>query len=331
MLHRAAEPLDTALMSALAHSRARTGSRPPAYGPLVLATLSAQILTGLALWVVQFPFALLGIAPSSAAESLWVPWSADGLWSGLGVAAYVLIVCVLGGSMVARRVECRKIDRPAAGWAWLAFGAAGYAAIALGHSSAIRVVLAVVLAPLTLRLLAYRVDGARRPWPSRLSPGWRGLAPALVAAVALVFSYSATHAFAQNGSAGSAASVGSHHAVILNVGLRAIALPSQITSVSLDGHNTRALRVLRAALSGESGAPGATSALAGGLPARLRARTNGWLAVRFIVRSCTAHIPTVDAITLHYRVLGIATSERVPLWRGLQLDCKPAAAATAGD
>ncbi len=312
-------------MSALAHSRARTGSRPPAYGPLVVATLSAQILTGLALWIVQFPFALIGIAPSSVADSLWLPWGIDGPWSGLGVAAYVLVVCVLGGSMVASRVEDRGIARPAAAWAWLAFGAAGYAAIALGHSAGVRLVLAVVLAPLALRLFAYRVDGARRPWPSRLAPGRRGLVPVLVAAVALAFSYSATHAFAQNGSAGSAASVGSHHAVILNVGLQGIALPSQITGVSLDGRSTAALRVLRAALSGERGSAVATSAVAGPLPMRLGAQENGWLAVRFIVRACPSSSPQIDAITLHYRVLGIATSERVSLWRMLQLDCRPAA------
>ncbi len=314
-------------MSALAHSPARTGSRPPAYGPLVLATLSAQILTGLALWVVQFPFALLGIAPSSVADSLWLPWGVDGAWSGLGAAAYVLIVSVLGGSMVAARVEYRHIARPAPAWAWLSFGAAGYAAIALGHSSPVRVLVAVVLAPLTLRLFAYRVDGTRRAWPSRLSLGRRGLASALVAAVALAFSYSATHAFAQNGSAGSAASVGSGHAVILNVGLQGIALPSQITSVSLDGHGTDALRVLRAALSGAHGGGGATAAVAGPLPVSLHAQTGGWLAVRFTVRSCPKHSPSVDAITLHYSVLGIATSERVPLWRALELDCRPAAGA----
>jgi hypothetical protein len=318
-------------MSALADSRARTRSRPPAYGPLLLATLSAQVLTGLALWIVQFPFALLGIAPSSVANSLWLPWRADGAWSGLGVAAYVLIVCVLGGSMVATRVEYRRIARPAAAWAWLAFGAAGYAAIALGHSGGVRLLLAVVLAPLTLRLFAYRIDGTLRPWPSWLSLGRRGLAPALAVAVVLALSYSATHAFAQNGSAGStASSAGSGHAVVLAVGLQGIAVPSQITGVGLDGHGTASLRVLRVALSSEHGGPGATASgpVARSLPMRLQAQANGWLAVRFTVRACPAHSPGVNAITLHYRVLGIATSERIPLWRALQLDCRPAAGVT---
>ncbi len=316
-------------MSALADSRARTGSRPPGYGPLLFATLSAQVLTGVALWVVQFPFALLGVAPSSVADSLWLPWCVDGAWSGVGVAAYVLIVCVLGGAMAASRVEHRRIARPAAAWAWLAFGAAGYAAIALGHSSGVRLILAVVLAPLTLRLFAYRVDGSRRPWPSRLSLGRRGLAPALAAAVALALSYSATHAFAENGSAGSTASMaGSGHAVVLAVGLQGIAVPSQITGVRLDGHGTESLRVLRIALSAQRGGPGETVAAAGpvarSLPMRLQAQSGGWLAVRFTVRSCPAHSPRIDAITLHYRVLGIATLERIPLWRELQLDCRAA-------
>lgn len=320
-------------MSALADSRARTGARPPAYGPLLLATLSAQVLTGVALWVVQFPFALLGIAPSSVANSLWLPWRVDGAWSALAIAAYVLIVCVLGGAMVASRVEYRQIARPAAAWAWLAFGAAGYAAIALGHSGGVRLILAVVLAPLTLRLFAYRVDGTRRPWPSRLSLGRRGLAPALAGAVVLALSYSATHAFAQNGSAGSTASTaGSGHAVVLAVGLQGIAVPSQITSVRLDGHGTESLHVLRVALGAESDGAGETSAAEGpvarSLPVRLQAQSGGWLAVRFTVRSCPVHSPRIDAITLHYRVLGIATLERIPLWRELQLDCRAAAGVT---
>ena len=314
-------------MSALAHSPARTGSRPPSYGPLVVATMSAQILTGVALWVVQLPFALLGVVPTSVADSVWLPWRVDGIWSGLGVAAYVLIVCVVGGGMVAARVEYRRIARPAAAWAWLAFGAAGYGAIALGHSSGIRLLLAVVLAPLTLRLFAYRVDGTRRPWPSRLSPGRVGLIPVLALAVVVVFSYSTTHAFAQNGSAGSTASTaGSGHAVVLSVGLQGIAVPSEITGVALDGHGTAALRVLRVALSGQSGGVGPTASgpVARALPMRLQAQSNGWLAVRFAVRSCPAHSPRIDAITLHYRVLGIATVERIPLWRELQLDCRAA-------
>ena len=326
-------------MSALAHTRARTGSRPPTYGPLVVATLSAQILTGLALWIVQFPFALIGVAPSSVADSLWLPWGIDGLWSGLGIAAYVLIVCALGGAIVSSRVERRGIARPAPAWAWLAFGAAGYAAIALGHSAGVRLILAVVLAPLTVRLFAYRVDGAPRPWPSRLSLGRRGLVPALAAAVVLALSYSATHAFAQNGSAGStAAATGSDHAVVLDVGLQGIALPSQITAVDLDGHGTAALRVLRVALSGERGTAPATSgrsgvsgAVARSLPVGLRAQSNGWLAVRFTLRACPKRSPWINAITLHYRVLGIATRERIPLWRSLQLNCRPTAGAAVSD
>ena len=320
-------------MSALADSRARTGSRPPAYGPLFVATLSAQILTGLALWVVQFPFALIGIAPSSVADSLWLPWHVDGPWSGVGLAAYVLIVCVLGGALVASRVEYRRIARPAPAWAWLSFGAAGYAAIALGHSGPVRLALAVVLAPLTLRLFAYRGDGSRRPWPRRLSLGARGLVPTLALAVVAALSYSTTHAFAQNGSAGSTASTaGSGHAVVLAVGLQGIALPSQITAVGLDGRGASALRVLRVALSGDRTAASAAGtggtvvgAVARSLPVDLRAQTDSWLAVRFTVRSCPSRSPHVDAVTLHYRVLGIATSERIPLWRGLQLDCGPGA------
>ena len=57
----------------------------------------------------------------------------------------------------------------------------------------------------------------------------------------------------------------------------------------------------------------------------VQAQSGGWLAVRFTLRACPAHTPKVDAITLRYRVLGIATSERIPLWRELQLNCRPAA------
>ncbi len=61
-------------MSALADRHAQTGSRRPAYLPLVLATLPAQISTGLMLWIVQLPFALLGIGPTSLGANVWVPW-----------------------------------------------------------------------------------------------------------------------------------------------------------------------------------------------------------------------------------------------------------------
>jgi hypothetical protein len=325
-------------MSALADSRARTGSRPPGYGPLLLATLSAQIFTGLALWVVQFPFALLGVAPSSVADSLWLPWGIDGAWSALGIAAYVLIVCVLGGAMVSSRVADRGVARPAPAWAWLAFGAAGYAAIALGHSGGMRLLLAVVLAPLTLRLFAYRLDGGRRPWPSRLSLGRRGLAAALAVAVLVALSYSGTHAFTQNGSAGSASPAArSGHTVVLNVGVHGIALPSQITAVDLDGRGAATLRVLRTALTSEQDAPAATvgrpvtGPVARSLPVRLGAQANGWLAVRFSLRTCPKRSPWIDAITLHYRVLGVATSERIPLWRAVQLVCRRPAGSSLSD
>jgi hypothetical protein len=215
-------------MSALADSRVQAGSRPPAYGSLLLATLSAQIMTGLALWVVQLPFALIGIAPISAAQSLWLPWGVGGWWSALGLAAYVLIVSVVGGSMVARRVEYRGIARPAPAWIWLAFGASGYGAELLGRSGGARLVLAVVLAPLTVRLFAYRVDGSRRGWPSRLSLGRRLLSAGLLGAAVLALSYSTTHAFAQDGSAGaSSPTLWPGQAMVLDVGLQGIALPSQ--------------------------------------------------------------------------------------------------------
>jgi hypothetical protein len=315
-------------MSALADGRPRTGSRPPTYLPLVLATLPAQIVTGLVLWTVQLPFALLGIGPSSLGADIWLPWGVDGVWSALGLAAYLLIVCLLGGAMVGARVAQRGIARPAPAWAWLAFGASGYAAVALGQSGSARLLLAIVLAPLTLRLFGYRADGDVRRWPSRLSPGRSGAAGALLAAAALALSYSATHAFAQNGSAGSPSSALSPgRTTVIEVGLHGISLPARLTAVELDGR-AGSLRVVRAALAGEGGTPlhlaGSTAVpgpVARALPVSVPARTGTWLALGIRLRGCPVRSARIDAITLRYRVPGIATSQRIPLWSALRIAC----------
>lgn len=317
-------------MSALADRPARTGSRPPGYLPLALATLPAQITAGLVLWTVQLPFALLGIGPTSLGADIWLPWSAGGVWSALGLAAYVLIVCLLGGAIVGARVAYRGIARPAPGWAYLAFGASGYAALALGQSSSARLLLAIVLAPLTLRLFGYRVDGTVRPWPSRLSAGRRAAAGALLAAAALALSYSATHAFAQNGSAGfPSPGLAPGRTTVIDVGLQGIALPARVTGVELDGR-AGALQVVRAAVAGEGGPPvgaGASAVpgpVARALPVDLPERAGTWLAIGVRMRGCPVQSARIQAITLRYRVLGIATSERIPLWSAVRIACRGA-------
>jgi hypothetical protein len=270
------------------------------------------------------------VAPISAAQSLWLPWGVGGWWSALGLAAYVLIVSVVGGSMVARRVEYRGIARPAPAWIWLAFGASGYGAELLGRSGGARLVLAVVLAPLTVRLFAYRVDGSRRGWPSRLSLGRRLLSAGLLGAAVLALSYSTTHAFAQDGSAGaSSPTLWPGQAMVLDVGLQGIALPSQITAVDLDGRGVGAVSVIRAALTGEGGgrlisdgSSAVTGPVARALPVRVAPRTGTWLAVGLRLHGCPARSPRIDAITIHYRVLGIATSERIALWSSVQVACR---------
>lgn len=314
-------------MSALADRRARAGSRPPAYRPLLLAMLSAQILTGIALWIVQFPLALLSVAPDSIGTSLWLPWPAHGLWSLLGAGGYVVIVCVLGGRLAATRVADRGIPRPAPVWSWLAFGASGYAGMALGHTGGARLVLAVVLAPLTLRLFAYRADGTIRPWPVRVGSGRRGVGPLLVIALTLTLSYSATHAFAQNGSGGTvAATLSPGASTVIDVGLRGVALPSRITAVTLDGPGAGALNVTRVVPTSQNG-PGVaidslTEMSGPSIPVRLAPRAGTWLAIRVRLGACSPMAARIRAITLHYRVLGIATSERVGLWSAVRLACR---------
>lgn len=314
-------------MSALADGHARTGSRPPAYLPLALATMPAQIITGLVLWTVQLPLALLGIGPASLGADIWLPWGIDGAWSASGLAAYVLIVCLLGGAIVGARVAHRGIARPAPGWAWLAFGASGYGALALGQSGGARLLLAIVLAPLTLRLFAYRADGARRAWPSRPAFGRGGAALALLAAAALALSYAATHAFAQNGSTGSpAAALSPGRTTVIEVGLQGILLPAQVRAVELDGRRVGALRVVRVALAGEAGAASAARPAVRALPVDLPARTGSWLAIGIRLRGCPAQSARIAAITLRYRVLGFGTSERIPLWNTVRIACRPAVA-----
>ncbi len=330
-------------MSALADRHAQTRLRRPAYLPLVLATLPAQISTGLMLWIVQLPFALLGIGPTSLGANVWVPWKPAGSWSALGLAAYALIVCVLGGAMVGARLADRGIARPAPAWAWLAFGASGYAAMALGETGGARLLLAIVLALLTVRLLGYRVDGAPRPWPSRPAAGrWpsrpaagrAGVVAALLVAAVLALSYSATHAFAQNGSAGAeSAALSPGETTVLNVGVDGIVLPARVTGVQLDGRGAGRVAVVRAAAASEvAGRATVAGPVAHALPVWLPARAGTWLAVGIRLLSCPARAVRIDAVTLRYRVLGIATSERIPLWSAERISCRAAAAhAAAGD
>jgi hypothetical protein len=199
--------------------------------------------------------------------------------------------------------------------------------MALGHSGEARLLLAVVLAPLTMRLCGYRQDGTTRPWPSALSPGRRGLAPALLVAAALTLSYSASHAFTQDGGAGvPPPRLFPGQTAVLTVGLHGLALPAQVTAVGLDGRGADAVVVTRAALTSGQTPPllfgGPTGPIAHGLPVRIPAQTGVWLAIRVRLRTCPARAARIDAITLRYRALGIATSERIPLWSVVRFACR---------
>ena len=115
-------------------------------------------------------------------------------------------MCVVAAWFVGGSVERCGFNRPAAGWLRIAIAISGYGAMALGQTVGARVLYAVVLGAMVVRVLVFVADGNARSWPWSL--GRR--VQVLVALLAMLVgaSYGVTHAFAADGSGGSYSSPG---------------------------------------------------------------------------------------------------------------------------
>lgn len=304
-------------MSALARApRALDGWRRPSLFGLLAALLGGEVLGAVALWVIAVVLAIPGIVPFGGAQQwLWLPWRIDGPWALFGAVGWGYLVCALVAALVADRVERRGYGRPAAAWLRVAIALSGYGAMAVGRTAAAHVFVAVAGGAVVIRLVAFNLDGSPRAW--RWAVPRRARMIGAVAAALFALSYSATHAFAGDGSGGSygGGTIITHlgHSETISVGLSQIRLPVEITGAAFTGPGAAHVRVSSYTL----GTTGAGPALR--LPHRLGAGNALWIGAKVTLTSCGN--VTVNTFRLRYTVLGIATSESIPLQQPLNLSC----------
>lgn len=304
-------------MSALARSpRALDGWRRPSLFGLLAAVLGGEVMGAVTLWVISVILAIPGIAPFGGAQRwVWLPWQIDGLWALLGAIGWGYLVCTLVAALVADRVERRGYGRPAAAWLRIAIAISGYGAMAVGRTAATHVFVAIVAGAVVIRLVVFNLDGSPRAW--RWVMPRRARVVSAIAAALVALSYSATHAFAGDGDGGTYGSgtIITHlgHTETISVGLSQIRLPVDITGATFTGPGAAHVRV--SSLSLGMGFP--TGPLR--LPYRLGAGRSLWIDATVRLTSCGD--VTVNSLKLRYTVLGIATSESIPLQQPLSMGC----------
>lgn len=330
-------------MSALARPlRSLDDWRRPSLAGLVFAVLAGEVLAALLLWVTGIVLALLALAPIGGGQQwLWLPWRIDGAWALVGAIGWGYLVSAVVALLVADSIERRGLQRPAAGWLRAAVAISGYGAMAVvrggAHPGAARVFVAVVAGAILVRLLAFRTDGSVRPWRWSVSRRLR-LLTVLLAALAGV-SYSATHAFAADGSGGtyttSTVIARPGHVETVDVGLSRTNLPANITSATLTGPGIAHVRVSGLVLSRDGDRdpiPPAVRREPGALrfsgyalhptqlPYRVAAGHGVWLGALVTLSSCGQ--AKLDTLSLHYTVLGVPTEETIALSTPLTLRCR---------
>jgi hypothetical protein len=291
----------------------RSTAAPPGYPALLWATLGTQLVCGLLLWLTDIGLSIARLAPGGGAADPFLPWQINGLWALAGAAGWAYLLSRLIARRIVDRLIVRGVTAPGSGWTAVAVAVGGYGALAVGHTTGIRVLLAAVITPLIIAAVAYTPDGRPRPWP--VPSGRRTRVAVATAAVLVSLAYSVPHSFSAPGSGGSYATgvtrLTAGGTVEIDIGLSDHLLPTELTGVTLDQAG-----VVRSVIL--SGAPGT---LPGGrLPAQLAAGEQ-WLTMHVGI-SCPASPTTISHATLHYRVLGISTSQRIALGESVRLACR---------
>jgi hypothetical protein len=326
-------------MSAIAEFRPRAagGWRRPSFGGLLSSVFAGEFQAALTLWVISIPVGALGFAPVGGQHDwVWLPWRIDGVWALLGAAGWAYLICALVAWFVAGSLRRSGIDLPETGWLRVAIAISGYGGMALGTTLGGRVLCAVVLGVILIRLLVLRADGAARPW---LWPvGRRGQVLIALAALLAGFSYGAAHAFVADGSGGSYDSQASYvrvgEAEIIDVGLSHLHFGAKLQSATLTGAGASNIRVTSMVLSLENPADLPLPSFLAHVPKRYRsmytvklthfpysipAGKDLWLSAVVALRSCDSG--TLSTLKLRYTVLGIATTANVPIQQPLTLSC----------
>jgi hypothetical protein len=311
-------------MSALSGSpRAFDGWPPPRLFRLLGAVLGGEVLGAVTLWVTCVALAIAGAAPLGGAQQwVWLPWQIDGVWALAGAIAWGYLVCSLIGIFVGQGIARRGYAQPAGAWLRISIAISGYGAMAVGHTPAAHIFVAVVAGAVVIRLVAFNLDGSARPWRWSLTRRQRFVA--VVVALLVALSYSATHGFAADGSGGTyptgtiVTSVG--HTDVVNVGLSASRLPMQVTGVTLTGPGAAHFEV-RSIILTSNGNPGTVIP---GTPTRLPYRVGAghelWMNAQVRLSSCGDI--SVNTLKLRYTILGIATGETIRLQQPLTMSCR---------
>jgi hypothetical protein len=327
-------------MSALSGSqRALAGWPPPRLFRLLGAVLGGEVLGAVTLWITCFVLTIAGVVPIGGAQQwVWLPWQIDGIWALVGAIGWGYLVCTLIGVFVRQGIQRRGHQQPAAAWLRISIAVSGYGAMAIGHTAAAHVCVAVVGGAVVIRLVAFNLDGSARGWRWALTPR-RRVAVAVVALLAAL-SYCATHSFAADGDGGTFASgtiiAGVGHTDEVDVGLNATRLPAQITGVTLTGSGAAHFRVYSIVLT-DNGSPMTV------IPRTLRTQPGALpyggyvlhptrlpysvpagdeVAISALVKLSSCGDVSVNELKLHYTILGIATGETIALQQPLTMSCR---------
>jgi hypothetical protein len=311
-------------MSALSGSqRAFNGWPPPRLFRLLGAVLGGEALAAVTLWISCVVLAIAGAVPLGGAQQwVWLPWQIDGIWALVGAIAWGYLVCTLIGLFVGQGIARRGYAQPAPAWLRISIAISGYGAMAVGHTPAAHIFVAVVAGAVVIRLVAFNLDGSARPW--RWSLTRRQRLAAVVVALLLALSYTVTHGFAADGSGGTYPTgkiiTGVGHTDQVDVGLSASRLPTQITGVTLTGPGAAHFQVRSIVLTSNGSPDAGIPRIPTHLPYRVGSGDELWISARVRLSSCGE--VSANTLKLRYTILGIATGETIRLRQPLTMSCR---------
>jgi multisubunit Na+/H+ antiporter MnhB subunit len=311
-------------MSALSGSPRTLEDSPPRLSKLLGAVLGGEVLAAVTLWVACIILTIVGLAPMGGAEQwVWLPWQIDGVWALVGAVGWGYLVCTLVAVLVSDGITRRGYEKPDATWLRIAIAISGYGAMAAGGTAGGRIGVAVIAGAVVIRYVAFTHDGTARRWRWRMTSRAQ-LLTVLVAAL-VGFSYSALHPFAADGSGGTYGTgpIAGHigHTEEVDVGLSSSRLATQITGVTLTGPGAVHFKVSKIIVGGDANPYGSDGLQATRLPSRQPAGHGIWISAEVRLTSCGD--ASVNTLRLHYRMLGIGTTEIIRLQDPLRLSCTP--------